>query len=191
MRPRKDADCNTLRARLTLLEARSLTLTVRFHSEGIVMARESARFSRIRATAEDAWVSGAHEHQERPSGAEAPPRQGPQAPDGQQRVAAGARLCRCADSGRTSAFAAAPSSSRSTSAALGFTAASARCSSCPTSCAVGRLGIAATRKLGGAVAEKPSQTTDSRGFSSQQDRARVRRRRRPEARTARRQPDRP
>ena len=38
---------------------------------------------------------------------------------------------------------------------------------------------------------KPGETTDSRGFSSQQDRPGVRRRRHPEARLARRQPERP
>ena len=42
-------------------------------------------------------------------------------------------------------------SSRSTSGAFESTAATARSFSCPTSCGVGRLGIAATRKIGGAV----------------------------------------
>ena len=97
----------------------------------------------------DAWVSRAHEHEERPSGAEAPPREGPQASNGQQRVASRPAAAEVPSS--TNAFAAAPSSSRSTSGASKSTAATARCSSCPTACAVGRLGIAATRKLGGAV----------------------------------------
>ena len=51
------------------------------------MARESARFSRTTAPRADARVSGAHEHEERASGAEAPPGEGPQASDRQQRIA--------------------------------------------------------------------------------------------------------
>ena len=147
----KDADCNTNRRRLTPSEARSLTLTVRFDCrEEVIMMKGKRTFQpNTRHRSEDARVSGAHEHEERPAGAEAPPGEGPQAPDRQQRDSDSARPSVPA---RTSASAVAPSSSgvyqrrrpRST-------AATARCSSCPTGCAVGRLGIAATKKLGGAV----------------------------------------
>ena len=97
-----------------------------------------------------ARLSRADEHEERPAGAEAPPREGPQASDRQQRVAATAWLAGFRPDERIRRRA--PSSSRSTTTgARRSTAATARSSSSPTDRAVGRLGIAATRKLGGAV----------------------------------------
>ena len=80
---------------LTPSETRSLTLTVRSFESSRMLAiggHELMKGKRTfqpntRRRAQDARVSRAHEHEERPAGAEAPPRQGPQAPDGQQRVA--------------------------------------------------------------------------------------------------------
>src|SRR4051794_17188870 len=92
----------------------------------------------------NAWISGANEHQERASGAEAPSREGPQTPDRQQRVAVARfrlaeRIRRRAEFQQIYSRGTRIHSRYSTVFVL------------RNASGVGRLGIAATKKLGGAV----------------------------------------
>ena len=76
-RPVKDADCNTNSDAIDTSGTRSLTLTVRLHPEGIgrMELKGIRTFQPNTRHRRDAWVPGSHEHEERPSGAEAAPRE--------------------------------------------------------------------------------------------------------------------
>ena len=139
------------------LGTRSLTLTVRFIPPAVSARAElragskgchgqgSAHVSTQHAPPQaDAWISGADEHQERPARAETPACERPQTSDRQQRVTdrrfrPAERICRRAEFQQVYERGIRIHSRYSTVFALANEA------------GVGRLGIAATRKLGNAV----------------------------------------
>jgi ribonuclease P protein component len=128
---------------------RWLTLAVRFHSKG--GHERQAHVSTEHASPEtDAWISGPDGYEKRPSRPQTPAREGPQTTDGFERV--GAALA-----APMAGFRPAERIRRRAEFQhvyeRGTRAHSRYCTLfvLPNERAVGRLGIAATRKLGGAV----------------------------------------
>jgi hypothetical protein len=125
---KRGTDCNIPPALIDTLPNRSLTLSVRFprRSQRSQHEGEENVPAEPAPACAHAWLPGPDEHEERAPGPEAPSREGPEAPDRQLRVA-GCRGPR--DFARRSGSGGARNSRRSTGAATGSGADSARSSS--------------------------------------------------------------